>query len=356
MKTLIIRPQDIAEVIKRVGIDALMDRMIFGLTQAFKELNRDRGELRSRAGFVKKPSCACVEWMPYMRKTDQSVTIKVVAYQPDNIQTVGIPTVLATTSLYDFKTGHLVALSDGVILTAMRTGAASAIASSIFAHPDTAIVGLVGAGAQAITQLHALSRVFSLQEVLVYDINPDVARSFCDRAAFLGLPIRICCLEELERNADIICTATSVDEGAEPVITGEYVKPHVHINAVGADIKGKTELPLSLLKKSFVCPDFLEQALVEGECQQLQPEEIGVSLMEAIERAQEFQSWREKQTIFDSTGLAMEDHVALEIMRELVQAYGLGQRLQLEYYPDNPYNPYEFMKNSVPRELPALVV
>lgn len=347
METLLIRPQDIAEVVKQVGLDPLMDKAIAGLTEAFKEVNRGQGEQRTRAGFVKKPSCACVEWMPYMRKTDQSVTIKVVAYQPDNIQTVGIPTVLATTSLYDFNTGHLIALSDAVTLTAIRTGAASAIASKILAHPDSATVGLVGAGAQAVSQLHGLSRVFPLREALVYDINPDVARSFSSRVAFLGLKIRICSLEELERNADIICTATSVDEEADPVITGENLKPHVHINAVGADIKGKTELPLSLLKQSFVCPDFLEQALVEGECQQLQPEEIGASLMETIERPEEFYPWRKRQTIFDSTGLAIEDHVALEIMQELVLARGLGQRLQLEYYPNDPYNPYEFITSSV---------
>ena len=343
METLIISPQDVMELVKRVGLDTLMDRMIAGLTEAFKEVNRNQGELRSRDGFVKKPSCACVEWMPYMRKTDQSVTIKVVAYQPDNIQTVGIPTVLATTSLYDFNTGHLVALSDAVILTAMRTGAASAIASKILARPDSATIGLVGAGAQAVSQLHALSRVFPLQEALVYDINRDVARSFSSRVAFLGLPIRVCSLDELERNADIICTATSVGEAADPVIAGKNLKPHVHINAVGADIKGKTELPLSLLKQSFVCPDFPEQALVEGECQQLQIDEIGSSLMEMIERPEDFHPYRERQTVFDSTGLALEDHVALEIMHELVQAHGLGQRLQLEYYPNDPYNPYEFV-------------
>lgn len=350
METLLIRPQDIAEVTKLIGLDALMDRMINALAEAFKEVNRGQGELRSRAGFVKKPSCACVEWMPYMRKIDQSVTIKVVAYQPENIQTIGIPTVLATTSLYDFNNGHLVALCDAVTLTAIRTGAASAIASKILAHPESATVGLVGAGAQAVTQLHGLSRGFPLREVLVYDINPDVARSFSSRVAFLGdLSIRSCSLDELERNADIICTATSVDEGAEPVITGKNLKPHVHINAVGADIIGKTELPLSLLKNSFVCPDFPEQALLEGECQQLQPEEVGLSLMEMIERPEEFYSWRERQTVFDSTGLAIEDHVALSIMQELVQAHGLGQRLELEYCPKDPYNPYEFITSSVQR-------
>jgi ornithine cyclodeaminase/alanine dehydrogenase-like protein (mu-crystallin family) len=284
--------------------------------------------------------------MPYKRDIDQSVSIKVVAYQPSNI-TVGLPTIVATTSLYDSTTGHLVALSDGVFLTAVRTGAASAIVSSILAHPNSITVGLVGAGAQAITQLHALSRVFPLQSVLVYDINRDTAQSFLSRAAFMNLPIQVAPLDQVEREADILCTATTVAEGEGPVIIGEYLKPHVHINAIGSDLPGKTELPLSLLKTSLVCPDFPEQAKFEGECQQLTTEEIGPDLLKLVRRPEDFHIWREQRTVFDSTGMGLEDHVALASLLEFVQEYGLGQHVQLEFFPTDPYNPYEMIENSM---------
>ena len=350
METLLIRPQDIATVMKRIGLNAFMDKMIAGLTEAFKVAAGGLNEHPPRAGFQTIQPPSVLEWMPYKRQTDQSVAIKVVAYQPKNSEAIGLPTIVANISLYDYTTGHLLAISDGNILTAIRTGAASAVASNILAHPESSTLGLVGAGAQAVTQLHALSRVFALEQVLVYDIDPDASRSLPLRTDFLGLPIRICSLEEVEREADILCTATTVEPGAGPVIRGEALKPHVHINAVGADLPGKIELPLSVLKTSLVCPDFPEQAVVEGECQQLEKSEIGPDLLEVVRRVPEFKSWQQRRTVFDSTGMALEDHLALEIMLKLVESEGLGERIELEYCPTDSQNPYDFICSTLPRE------
>jgi ornithine cyclodeaminase/alanine dehydrogenase-like protein (mu-crystallin family) len=355
MKTLLITPKDISEVLKRVGIDNMMDRMIAALTLAFQKVGKDGSYLRSRDGYIDQDdSFSCVEWMPHLNKTERSISVKMIAYQPRNIKRFGLPTVIGTTSLYDFNNGHLVTICDAVILTAIRTGAASAIASQILARPDSSIICLVGAGSQAVTQLHALSRIFSIREVLVYDIDPKVAHSFPERTEFLDIPVRVCSLKELEQRSDIVCTATSVKNGADPVISGQYLREHVHINAVGADQPEKTELPLSLLKKSFVCPDFIDQAMTDGECQQLKKEEISPSLFELLEKPQDYYKWREQRTIFDSTGLALEDQVALQIMQELVEEEGLGQHLSLEYFPADPHNPYEFMNISEPQNLVPL--
>lgn len=264
MDTLLITSQDVQNIIQKIGLDMLMDTMITKLTQAFKEAACNPEKIVPRTGFVERE--ATLEWMPHLRTADQLVAIKVVTYQPYNVQTAGIPTVTSTTSLYDFTTGHLIALTDSTILTAMRTGAVSAIASKILAKPSSTTLGLVGAGAQAVTQLHALSRIFPLEKVLIYDIAPDVSHSFSQRTAFLDIPIRICALEEVEQESDILCVATTVAPGDDPVIRGEALKNHVHINAVGSDLPGKIELPLALLRRSLVCPDFKTQALVEGEC------------------------------------------------------------------------------------------
>lgn len=268
--------------------------MITALTLAFQDVGKDRSHLSSRDGYIDEDgSFSCVEWMPHLNQTDRSVSVKMIAYQPRNIERFGLPTVIGTTSLYDFNNGHLVAISDAVILTAIRTGAASAVASQILAHPESSIIGLVGAGAQAVTQLHALSRVFPIREVLVYDVNFKVAHSFPERSQFLGLSIRVCSLKELEEHSDIICTATSVENGADAVISGQNLQDHLHINAVGADQPGKTELPLSLLKNSFVCPDFIDQAMTDGECQQLKREEISASLFELLQTPKDYYKWRE---------------------------------------------------------------
>lgn len=342
--TLIIKHQDVVDVIQNMGLDAVMDKMIACLNKAFKNATRGLDEHPPRAGFQTLKPASVLEWMPYKRQADQTVAIKVVGYQPSNI-TVGLPTIMATTSLYDYTTGHLMALSDSTLLTAIRTGAASAIASRLLAHPDSSTLGLIGAGSQAVTQLHALSRVFPLKQILVYDIDSDAAYSFSLRTGFLELPVKVCSLEEIERESDIICTATTIAPDAGPVFEGKFLKPHVHINAVGADLPGKVELPKSLMKSSLVCPDFLEQALVEGECQQLEKSEIGPTLLELIHRTSEFKPWQERRTVFDSTGMALEDHVALELILELVQEQGLGERVQLEYGSKDSRNPYDFISS-----------
>ncbi|MEL6722737.1 MAG: ornithine cyclodeaminase family protein [Pseudomonadota bacterium] len=348
MKTLLITPEDICNIIKRIGFDAVMDKIITGLTCAFQEAETKRCDMRVRDGFIAEDgSFSCVEWMPHLNHCDQAITVKMIAYQPRNIVKYGIPTVIGTTSLYDFNNGHLVAISDAVILTAIRTGATSAVASHILAHPDSSVVGLIGAGAQAVTQLHALSRFFNFHEVLISDIDDKVANSFINRAAFLNLPIRVCALSELEERSDIICTATSVENGADPVIKGENLQQHIHINAVGADQPGKTELPLNLLKNSLICADFIPQAMADGECQQLSKEDIASDLFELVQKPTDFYSWKKRQTIFDSTGLALQDQVSLKVIKEIAEEEGFGTLVSLEYLPTDPHDPYEFMKTDI---------
>ena len=149
--------------------------------------------------------------------------------------------------------------------------------------PETRTVGLIGCGAQGVSQLHALLRVFDINKVLFYDVGPAATESFPQRISFAnldGVQVQSCPLQVLVRSSDIICTATTVEVGKGPVFEDTGCKPWVHINAVGADFPGKTELPTSLLKRSFVCPDFLEQSIKEGECQRLRREDIGPSLAE----------------------------------------------------------------------------
>ncbi|QRK08319.1 ornithine cyclodeaminase family protein [Archangium violaceum] len=343
MDTLLITQQDLKQIVARVGIHALMDGLLHSLERALQEFDETQTEVRKREGFLlEAPQPGVLEWMPVMRKGD-SVTLKIVSYAPANPRRFGIPTIIANNSLYDVQTGHLRALVDGVLATALRTGAASAIASKYLAHPDSRVVGLVGCGAQAVTQLHALSRVFGIERVLAYDIDPDVQKSLPARVAFLGLEVLPAPLEVVEAQADILCTATSVEVGAGPVIRGTALKPHVHINAVGSDLPGKIELPLAVLERSLVCPDFLAQALVEGECQQLSPEKIGPHLVELAKEPARFQAWRQRGTVFDSTGFALEDQVVTEVLLQHALALGLGTVVQLENINGSALDPYGYV-------------
>ncbi len=351
MKTLILTSSDIRQIVQYVGVDRLMDEMIARLQTALEEYDPQQTIIPVRSGFsYTEPKQGLVEWMPVMQ-TGSQVAIKVVGYHPENPRCHRLPTIISTISAYDPLTGHLTALSDATFITALRTGAASAVASTCLASSQSHVLGLIGAGAQAVTQLHALSRVFPIQRVLVFDIRPDVTLNFIERAGFMGLeldPVEPGELDRLVSSADIICTCTSVGVGAGPVFQDAGLKPWVHINAVGADFPGKFEVPYSVLQKSAVCPDFRDQAVVEGECQQLQEnhqaEDIGPELVELVRNRPAYAGLRDSMTVFDSTGWALEDQTALGLMLDYAQELGIGNQLEIEQLPLDPQDPYELVK------------
>lgn len=365
MRTLILASEDMQRIVHHVGLDALMDELIERLTTALTTFDPAVTSIPARSGFsYTRPHPGLIEWMPLMQD-EEHVVLKVVGYHPMNPSVHNLPTIVSTVSAYDTASGHLIGLVDGVFLTALRTGAASAVASRFMGRPDSRRLGLVGCGAQAVTQLHALSRVFDLDEVLLYDTDPAVLRSFPARIAGLGLDaldVRPAAIEELVGTSDLICTATSVDIGAGPVFDAALeTRPWVHVNAVGSDFPGKIELPRSLLQASFVCPDFLEQAVKEGECQQLDASEIGPSLAEMVRAPDAYQYVQQCRSVFDSTGWALEDHEALEMLLEHATTLGLGTSVEIEGVSADPRNPYAFIAagadlsiDPVPTAPPAL--
>jgi ornithine cyclodeaminase/alanine dehydrogenase-like protein (mu-crystallin family) len=242
--------------------------------------------------------------------------------------------------------------------TALRTGAASALATRVLARPDARTLGVFGCGAQAVTQVHALSRVVPLREVRFHDVDPPAAASFRRRTAFLDLDVRQASPEEIQRESDVICTTTTVRVGAGPVFEDRGLRDWVHVNAVGADLPGRYEVPLTLLERSLVCPDFLEQARVEGECQRLRPEQIGPCLGEVLADPRRFEARRDGPTVFDSTGLALEDDVTMEVLVRHASRLGLGTPLVVENLADDPLDPYAACREARPldaeRPIPAV--
>jgi ornithine cyclodeaminase/alanine dehydrogenase-like protein (mu-crystallin family) len=362
MKTLIFSAQDTRQIALQVGLDTLMDEVIDGLTRAFESFDAARAVIPARQGFVySHPAMGLLEWMPCMANGG-SAAIKVVGYHPENARARNLPTILATVSGYDTDTGHLTCLMDGTFLTALRTGAASAVATRLMASPASETLGLIGAGAQAVTQLHAISRVVDIRRVLVYDLDPRVQRSFATRVERIvgQCDIEPASLEEIVRRADVICTATSIGVGEGPLFAGMEPKRWAHFNAVGSDFTGKMELPAALLRRSFVSPDVREQAVKEGECQQLAPEEIGPSLWEVVQRREEFDDLPERLTVFDSTGWALEDQVTMELLLAHARRLGVGTSLAIETHSRDPLNPYQFVVEPeaarVQLRLPELVV
>lgn len=348
--TTLLTARDIGEIVRRVGRDALMDELITRLAQALSAEAIDRVDVRKRDGFTRfHPTPRTLEWMPAFERGGD-VLIKVVNYNPENRERAGLPTIISTSSLYDAETGVLLCLSDAALTTAMRTGAASAIATRILARDDSTTLGLIGCGVQSVTQAHALSRVLPLKQILAYDVDERAAASLPERLAWLHVPVSIVSRAELEARADVICTATSVGIGDGPVLDDRALKPHLHVNAVGSDLPGKIELPRSMLSRSLVCPDYLPQAAVEGECQQLEPAEVGPSLAELVQSSASFAPAKDRWTVFDSTGYALEDLVAMSVFLGYARSFELGQQLVIEGNEADVLDPYAISRSAPVRQ------
>ena len=354
-KTLVLPQNDIHDIVRHFGVDAIMDDLIERLTKAICELDADQTVIPIRSGFnYQQPYPGLVEWMPLYDKGNQ-VVIKLVGYHPQNPDKFGLPTILSTISAYDTHTGHLKSLMDGVLLTSLRTGAASAVSTKHLAHAESKTLGLIGCGAQSVTQLHAISRVFPLEKVLIYDIDTDAVASFESRCAALGLTIEVeaCSIEKIIGHSDIVCTATSIEPGEGPLFENLPSKPHLHINAVGADFPGKVEVSLDFLNDSFVCPDFRAQAVIEGECQRLEESAIGPELSHVLKNYENYAHIRNQRSVFDSTGWSLEDAVVLELFTDYAQQLGLGKEMEIEAIGGDAKSPYDFVETAVAKVQPT---
>jgi len=349
MHSLFLSLSDIRRIVGAVGLERLMDDVIEEIRSSCRSYRSQACESPLRSGFqYARPAFGLLEWMPFMDGAGR-ITIKIVGYHPENPRQHHIPTILSTLASYDTRTGCMTAMADGTFLTALRTGAASAVASSVLADPRSRTVGLIGCGAQAVTQLHALSRLFPIERVCLFDTDASVRAGFPARIRAAGLGHIDCVFadrRQVVEEAEILCTQTSVAIGHGPVIEDAGLALSLHINAVGSDVPQKIELPHSILQRAFVCADFPEQALREGECQQLKPEQIGASLVELVERADEYARLRDRLTVFDSTGWALEDHAAFGVLLRHAEALGVGTHTELAGSSSDPYNPYAFLDDA----------
>ncbi len=348
MKTLLVTAKDVERIVIRVGVDDLLDRLVDRLEEGFQSFEVKNALLPIRSGLqYETPESGLLEWMP-ISLYDGSASLKIVGYHPSNPAGSLLPTVISSVYTFDTSNGHLEGIIDGTFLTALRTGAISLVASRVLAHPSSEVLGMVGCGAQAVTQAHALSRFFPIRKIVVYDKDAEAAESFLDRINFLGIPVEIIGREELGdllHDSDILCTCTSEKPGVGALFPDFRNKKGLHINAVGSDFHGKFELPKELLDRSFVCPDFLEQAMLEGECQQLSPDQVGPDLASLLNGKTEYRSKQTELTVFDSTGHALADYLTSKVFMDYAKEFGLGSYLELECIPADPKNPYSFMRS-----------
>jgi alanine dehydrogenase len=251
---------------------------------------------------------------------DGSAGIKWVSVYPNN-PGHNLPTVLAVIILCDLNTGYPLAVMDGTYITNMRTGAAGGVAVKYLARTESSVIGIIGAGMQARTQLMAIKEVLSMiDEVKVFDQQEQASLKYAEEmGAKLNLDIRPVGSIEQAADADILITTTP---SRKPIVKKEYVRPGTHINAIGADAKGKQELEADLLRAAKILVDDIEQASHSGEInvplsQGLTSlEDIYGNLSEVVAGIKKGRENEQEITIFDSTGLGIHDIICARLVYE----------------------------------------
>lgn len=261
----------------------------------YLHLDKYGGDFRAMPAYIEGAEVAGLKW---------------VNVHPQN-RRFGLPAVMALIVLSDPLTGLPLCIMDGTVITNQRTGAAGAIAAKYLARKDSSIIGLVGCGAQARMQLLALNELFKIKLVNVWGNKTEYAREFLKDMRFLNLEMRIAeTIYYCVRNADIIVTTTPV---RKPIVKSAWIKEGTHINAIGADAKGKEELKPQLLKRSKIIVDDFQQASHSGEINVplskgiITAKDIYACLGDVIVGKKKGRVSKKEITIFDSTGLAIQD-------------------------------------------------
>ena len=268
-----------------------------------------------------------IELMPVA--DDALYSFKYVNGHPGNPAS-GLPTVMAFGVLAEVRTGYPLLLSELTLTTALRTAATSALAAQALARPGSRRMALVGNGAQAEFQALAFHALLGIRELRVYDTDPAATDKLVRNLAHVDdLTVeRAASTAEAVRGADIVTTVTA-DKSRATILTPAMVEPGMHLNAVGGDCPGKTELHPDVLRGARVVVEYEPQSRVEGEIQQLPANHPVTELWRVLRGDAPGRTRADEVTVFDSVGFALEDYSALRYLYQQAQARGLGVDVEL---------------------------
>ncbi|MDJ0839469.1 MAG: ornithine cyclodeaminase [Acidobacteriota bacterium] len=305
---------------------ASMRETVEWMRPAFEQLSSGEADVPLRMNMATEDGELLL--MPVHLPRNKQLALKAVSIRPDN-PAAGLPFIQALVTVFDGKTGCPLAVMDGEYLTALRTGAASGLATELCARPESKIVAIFGCGAQAVTQLEAVCAVRDVTRVMVFNRTRSKAETFCARMSKqLDIPVDYTERPEDLLEADIICTATTA---SEPLFAAEQVKPGAHINAVGAYRPDMTEVPADLIAAARITVDQRAACLAEaGDLVQplnaglIGPDHIAAELGEVSAGGKAGRTSPQEITVFKSVGNAAQDLAAAGPILAKARELGLG--------------------------------
>ena len=325
----------LCRIVERVGVPEFLQ----GVADTMRDDFRRWESFDKCARVANHSEIGVIELMPV--SDAEQYAFKYVNGHPSNPDK-GVSTVMAFGALADTDTGYPVLLSELTLTTAFRTAAATALASEALARPDSKILGMIGCGAQSEFQAIAMHTILGIEEVRIFDIdNAAMQKLQRHLAHFPGLRVvPASTAADAVRGADIVTTCTA-DKTWATILTPDMVQPGMHINGIGGDCPGKTELHADVLRGGKIFVEYEPQTRIEGDIQQLAADHPVHDLWRVIANESVGRESDEQVTIFDSVGFALEDFSALRYLHSLALDLNEGVDVNLIPTLDDPKDLFE---------------
>ena len=337
VQTHFLSAQDVANLVTQTGIAATLQGMA-----AYIEADYLRWQDFDKCARVASYSQdGVIELMPVADA--KTYAFKYVNGHPKNHQ-FGLPTVMAFGVLADVATGIPELLSELTLTTALRTAAMSAVAARALARSNVKRMALIGNGAQSEFQALAFHHLLGIDEVRLFDTDPQATAKLMRNLQSTQLRLIHCdSIAQAVRGADIVTTVTA-DKTNAAIITSDMIEPGMHINGVGGDCPGKTEIHPDVLRAATVFVEYEPQTRIEGDLQHLPADFCVTELWQVLQLKSAGRTSNAQVTMFDSVGFALEDYSALRYVRDTARTLGLGQLISLIPELANPKDLFSLIR------------
>ncbi len=326
-------------LVHHIGVETFIADLARNITEDFAKW--DQFDKTPRVG--SHSDVGVIELMP----TSDGVLygFKYVNGHPKNMGE-GLQTVTAFGVLSDVYSGYPLLLTEMTLLTALRTAAMTAVATKHLAAPGATTMAMIGNGAQSEFQCLAVKAVCGISHVRLYDLDPAATAKCARNLDDLGLHVTQCASpEEAIEGAQVITTATA-DKDMQTILTDNMVGAGVHINAIGGDCPGKTELHRDIVARAHIFVEYPPQTRIEGEIQQMPADHPVTELWQVITGQRQGRKSAGDVTLFDGVGFAIEDFSALRYVRDRIKDTPYYVDLDLIADPDDPRDLFGMLKRA----------
>jgi len=334
----------LSNYIQETGADVFLDRLVGYLEEDFSRWEE----------FDKSPRAAAhsdvgvIELMPVAN--DKSYSFKYVNGHPDNTE-LGYLTVMAFGVFAEVSTGYPLLLSELTLTTAMRTAATSVMTAKKLARKDSKVMALIGNGCQSEFQAMGFHKQLGIEEIRCFDTDPFATAKFVENMneACPDLKITRCkSTAEAVKGSDIVTTVTA-DKRYATILIDDMVEEGMHINGVGGDCPGKTEIAKNILLRSNIFVELEEQSRIEGDIQQLDVDHAVTEFWQVLTGKSKGRISDSEITFFDSVGFALEDYSALRLLYDIAKEDNIGVDIDLVPTLENPKDLFTLTKGKKAR-------